>query len=336
MNSLAAITVWAGLAWLLAQPVAQAQPTRTIDWTEETRQALHFADRHALQELLEAERQAPGWNEDGMYFRRSLRSAAMISPVARFTSSSTAAHANWVQLTRQWTLQEPGSAFLHLVHLEALISQGFFYRGGDYASKVTEQGWEGFRKSLKQAVDHATAHKSVLESHPDGFVALLDLAVYTDVSNEDLMQLGRRGAALNPDDHGAYFTVLKGLTPRWGGNAALIDRWINEAVRNSKEKWGQALYATMYKRAAELEWEGSIFKESYADWKRMNQGFRDLTARYPSPANLNAWAYFACLASDRPTFLEVSDRINGKWLPEHWGDTGQATLEGCRAWSLQS
>lgn len=303
--------------------------------TKETERALWFADRHALLQLSEQIRQEPGWDEDGVFLRRLLRSEAMKSPVGHKNGTTQQAHAEWVRLTKAWTEKHPESALMHFVHIEALIGQGFYFRGTTYANEVTDQGWINFKNSLAQAAEYAKKHESVLASDPDGYVALIDLGTYMDVEPETLMDLARRGAALNSDDHGAYHVVIKGLTPRWGGNAALVERWINEAVDKTEKTWGLSLYATLYTRAAELEWGAGIFKNSFARWHRMNQGFKDLTAKYPSPNNLNDWAYFACMAQDRPTFLDVVDRIGDRWRSARWGHAQQATLDGCRAWAMK-
>jgi hypothetical protein len=49
----------------------------------------------------------------------------------------------------------------------------------------------------------------------------------------------------------------------------------------------------------------------------MLQGFRDILHSYPDNWNINAFAFYACMAKDWPTHLEVSRRMT-RTEPRMW------------------
>jgi hypothetical protein len=50
----------------------------------------------------------------------------------------------------------------------------------------------------------------------------------------------------------------------------------------------------------------------------MKLGFERIIADHPDPWVINGYAWDACLAQDYPTFLEVSKKMEGHFVPEAW------------------
>jgi hypothetical protein len=73
-----------------------------------------------------------------------------------------------------------------------------------------------------------------------------------------------------------------------------------------------------------------LFKASQASWPDIKNGFMDIIAQYPEPYNLNAFAYFACLAGDYATVDDILQRIGGDLIFEKWGSPGQENYQRCR------
>jgi hypothetical protein len=67
----------------------------------------------------------------------------------------------------------------------------------------------------------------------------------------------------------------------------------------------------------------------------MKTGFEDWLKRYPHPDNRNVYAYFACMANDRPTLQEQMTLIGDKFDRNFWGDTPERTFDSCKAMAQQ-
>ncbi|WP_204336481.1 hypothetical protein, partial [Proteus mirabilis] len=65
------------------------------------------------------------------------------------------------------------------------------------------------------------------------------------------------------------------------------------------------------------EYEDRLFTESKVNWPTMKRGFEDVLSRYPSPWNLQSFAYFACQANDpvkaRELLAQIQEPIVGAW-----------------------
>ena len=91
----------------------------------------------------------------------------------------------------------------------------------------------------------------------------------------------------------------------------------------------------LYVAAATDQFGHDLFQDSGAQWPLMKQGFEDMLARYPDHTRSNAFAYFACLARDKPTFLDLMDRVGQQPVLDQWGSNPTRTLETCRRWAAQ-
>ena len=94
-----------------------------------------------------------------------------------------------------------------------------------------------------------------------------------------------------------------------------------------------AWYARLYAVAASEQFEQALFSDSMARWERMDQGFVDLTARYPHPQHFNAWAWMACQAQDRQRLLEVLEKVGPEPDLAQWGTNARQAYDTCKAWA---
>jgi hypothetical protein len=67
----------------------------------------------------------------------------------------------------------------------------------------------------------------------------------------------------------------------------------------------------------------------------MKTGFEDMLKRYPHLDNRNMYAYFACMANDRPALQEQLELIGDKFTSMFWGDTPERTFDSCKALAQQ-
>lgn len=239
------------------------------------------------------------------------------------------------ELTLTWTRQYPQSPLAHVLHAKALVTHAWAYRGGGFANEVPPHAWAEFRRHLQRALDHLARHREVAFRISDAHAVLLGIGRTMDWNAEQLWTVAQEGLALHPDDIGLYHRVLTGLLPKWGGTAQGVDRFVQQAAEHSRVRLGEEMYARLYSSAAEEQFHHALFEDSGARWPRMKQGFEDLLKRLPSTAWRNRYAYMACLARDKPVFLEQMEQIGTDVERDRWGRNATRTIETCRRWAAQ-
>jgi hypothetical protein len=134
---------------------------------------------------------------------------------------------------------------------------------------------------------------------------------------------------LNLYYHELYFQASYYLLPKWGGSNKMVDSLARDAAAATAQKEKKSLYARVYWYLDQVEYRGKIFSLSAAKWADMKDGFDDLTGLYPDLWNLNAYAYFACMAQDYKTMYGLLNRIGDQLVYSSWGSSGLATYESC-------
>jgi hypothetical protein len=240
-------------------------------------------------------------------------------------------------LTLQWANEHPKSAFAHALHAESLVRHAWSYRGGGYVNDVPPEAWKDFEAYLRRAADYINAHAEVTLTDSYAHEVLLEIGRGLGFRREQMLAIAEDGLKRNPDDTNLYFEVLGSLLPKWGGSPRMVDDFIKRATEQTRDRFGQGMYTRLYLTAADDQFGHLLFQNSYADWDKMKQGFEDLMARYPdSPSRLNSYAYMACLAKDKDTFLKQFAKIEKRIDRELWGTNPERSVEGCRRWATSS
>jgi hypothetical protein len=238
-------------------------------------------------------------------------------------------------LTLQWARSKPQSALAQVMHAKALSQHGWSYRGNGYAKTVPPEAWRDFERYVRQAIDHLAATRTTAAPSSSTYVELLALGRAAGWDFDASLAVVHAGMALNPDDEGLYRAMLTSVLPRWGGDAARVDRTINEFARLTAAMHGDIFYARMYAWASDWEFEQALFTDSAASWPRMKAGYRQLLERHPAPINVSAFAHFACLARDKETLRELLERLGPKPDTGVWGSNGARTYETCKRWAAE-
>jgi hypothetical protein len=238
-------------------------------------------------------------------------------------------------LTRQWAIEHPRSPLAHALHAEAILTRAWFHRGGGYSNTVSPLAWEEFQKHVRRAAEYLGVSADVVFSDSSGHLVALNVGRASGWGEAQLRAVAEAGLKKRPDDDDLYAAVLTGLLPKWGGSARTVDQYIEHVVAQTKAERGMAMYARLYELASQEQFKQALFEESGVRWPQMKQGFEDLLARYPDPANLNRYAYFACMAQDRPKATDLLAEIGDKVDADRWGETGLRSYEGCKRWIEQ-
>jgi hypothetical protein len=240
-------------------------------------------------------------------------------------------------LTLRWAQEHPTSAFAHVLHVHELIKHAWSYRGGSYARDVAPEAMNEFVARMQQALDYFKAHADVELTDSYAHEELLEIGRALIWSRAQLQAVANDGLARNPDDTDIYFEMSFNLLPKWGGTPRALDDYIKSAAEQSRARFGLGMYARLYWSASANEFGPRLFQDSYADWDKMKQGFEDLETRYPgNTGRLNGYAHMACLAKDKPTFLKLLPRLDGKIDTSQWGKNPERSVELCRRWATQS
>jgi hypothetical protein len=240
-------------------------------------------------------------------------------------------------LTLQWASEHPESAFAHVLHADSLVAHAWSYRGGGYMKEVPPEAWKDFHAYLRRAAEYLHAHADVALTDSYAHDVLLTIGKGLSFRREQMLAIANEGLKRNPDDFGLYFAVLGSLMPKWGGDPRTVDNYIKSSTEQTRDRFGQGMYTSMYLWAAYDQFGHTLFEDSYADWDRMKQGFEDLLVRYSdNVGRLNGYAYMACLAKDKDTFLKQFGKIGKQIDREYWGANPERTLESCRRWATSS
>lgn len=239
------------------------------------------------------------------------------------------------RLTLSWAIQHPESAFAHTLHARALLAHAYSYRGGGFANTVAPHAWEDFRKYANRAAQYMAAHSSVALADSGAHWTLISIGRALNWDIDKVLAIANDGLARNPNDDAIRFNVLTTLLPKWQGNARAVDRYINDVVAATKIEHGMAFYARLYSAAADDQFEHALFDDSGAEWPKLKAGYEDRLKRYPDPIYVNRYAYFACLARDKPTLLDLLERIADRPMLDWWGANGARTFETCKRWASQ-
>jgi len=240
----------------------------------------------------------------------------------------------WTQkgeLVDAWRQAHPQSPTAHVAVANLLLRLGWSFRGGGFAHTVPEANWAPFRHYTAEAQRYLEAHKEVADRDPHWYAMMEQIALRQGWERERFQLLFEEATARHPGYYAIYFRAVTYLTPRWGGDADAVDAFARLAMKMTSATEGAGLYARVYWVAISTEFGRGFPGNSNVDWELMVQGMEDVLARYPSDWNVQNFAYFSCLADDRPRMLSLMARMQEAPDMEVW--RSQARYEDCKAWA---
>jgi hypothetical protein len=222
-----------------------------------------------------------------------------------------------------------------LHYVQALKWHAWAYRGNGYANTVSPAAWAGFKKYLNLATDQLQRTQALAVKDSSWNMFMLDVGRTLDWDLNQMMAVFEDGIAKNPDDDDLYFSMQTALLPKWGGDLATVERFIEKVAKDTKAKRGLEMYARLYADLSYEEVKQALFTSTRASWPSMKTGFEDLLKRYPYSYRRNIYAYFACMANDRPVLREQLELIGDRFFRDFWGNTPERTFDSCKAMAQQ-
>lgn len=221
------------------------------------------------------------------------------------------------KLVQAWISRYPRSPSAHLAMAEMLSRQGWSIRGPGYANTVKEEDWAPFKALQQQAVDYLLKHKDIASTDPYWYESMEHRAIEQSWDADRFFALHDEGIARYPGYFPLYFAAVRYFAPKWGGDPAGLEAYARRVMAAAPPQDQYMLYARIYWVASQREYEDRLFTASKVNWPTMKRGFEDVLSRYPSPWNLQSFAYFACQANDpvkaRELLAQIQEPIVGAW-----------------------
>ncbi|MFB9243204.1 hypothetical protein IV454_14060 [Massilia antarctica] len=234
---------------------------------------------------------------------------------------------------KAWQKQYPTSVPARLFEAYMLLKRAEANRGSGFYNTLTEQQRRDLSLGSAAAmrVLEDTQALAAKAADPEWHRAMLNVFPYTNQFTQAHYQ-EKIGAAMAryPNYHEAYFTAAGFSMAHWNGAPDAVEQLAQELNKAAGKEQG-AMYARLYWYLDQSAYKGKIFEVSQADWPTMRASFEVLITQYPDPWNLNAYAYFACLANDVGAMAPVLARLGQQIDLRAWGENGAATHARCAA-----
>lgn len=233
----------------------------------------------------------------------------------------------------RWIDENPDSPTAHLVYAAALRKHGWWFRGTGYAKNVKPEAWKPFREYLEASKSYLMERKVMLSGDPRWYSEMLRLSTDQGWPMEDFSRLLREAARRHPYYYMIYYEAIRYLSPKWHGNAELLDGMARYAVSMTQAEEGESLYARIYWSAADVQFGHGLVAGQPKVWAAMRRGFDDMLEEFPDQWNIINFARYACVAGDKKLAGGLFAEIDEELVARAWGTRGP-DYRKCRAWAM--
>jgi hypothetical protein len=247
------------------------------------------------------------WKVHNLYFGISEPAAGM-----------NAGEAEWARhfaRLEKWKQQFPDSITARVALAESYNTYGWKARGGDYADKVTDEGWQLLAERAAKARTILEDAKTLAEKCPEWFAAMLTVARTED--SDDLGTVFQQAVAFEPDFYYFYRMMADQLLPKWGGEEGDSARFAESVADHIGGKKGDVIYyeiATTIICACDNE-----HGLNGMSWPRIKSGYQALTELYgTSVSHMNEMAMMSFRAGEFDYSASLFDQIGADWDPIVW------------------
>lgn len=222
------------------------------------------------------------------------------------------------KIADEWVAKYPDQVQPRIAR--AAIELGFAWaiRGPGFARDVSPERMDLFKLKVAYArkqLEHQAFEK---QKHPLWFYYMLEIAKLQSWDSRSYQTLFNAGVMAYPGYEFLYFQATEYYQPIWHGSREQIRQFVDEAVERTRATDGMVMYTRLYwYMLARLR--DQTFDPGNAEWPPMKQGFERLMQDYPkSRWNLNAFAYYACMARDWDTLKALLPKIGDEPAMAIW------------------
>jgi hypothetical protein len=221
------------------------------------------------------------------------------------------------QIIRNWRTRLPTSHFAILADAAFHFDLAWKWRGPGFASTVTKEGWENFKRELSAAREILESNPQA-KSSPEYFVRMQRIALGQHWSKKDYLALFSEAVSREPDYYPFYYSVANYLLPKWYGKKGDWEKFAEEQRAKRGGFEGDILY-TRIAWWVERNYSRRLFEKTAASWEIMAAGFAALMQQHPDSRFLkNAYARFAWEARDRVRLRTAFEAIKNDPDMEVW------------------
>jgi hypothetical protein len=201
---------------------------------------------------------------------------------------------------------------------QAYLDWGYKARGGEYADKVTEEGWGLLGERLQLAGLALKEAAGLKDKCPHWYVVLMNVARTQGWEKAHVRALFNKAVSFEPDYYHYYREYALYLMPKWYGEEGEAEAFAEEASKRVGGKRGAFIY---FEIATLLhcncgEYNGPLEGMS---WPKIKEGYASPEGLYGiSNTKLNGFAYLAVLAGDQPAAHQAFSRIGDNWDVTVW------------------
>jgi hypothetical protein len=284
---------------------------------------LETKDYNQLDELAAKLRSSKEHNADGAWKLSEVYYALGVSNnifgMPMFDNIPDTAFEDRLADLRDWITAKPDSITARVALASVQVDYAWNARSGNYANKVTDEGWRLFGERLNEAAKTLGEAKNLDEKCPVYWSTMMSVAVGMQFPKDQFNDIFNQAITYEPDFERYYVKRANYLLPRWYGSQG---EWENDLAKSADKIGGDdgdVLYAQVVWCLNRGTAFNNIFQENNLSWPRVKKGFEILEKRYPnSLAVKNEAAYLAFYAQDAPTARKYFDETKGQMDKSIW------------------
>ncbi|HSI13680.1 MAG TPA: DUF4034 domain-containing protein [Chthoniobacter sp.] len=233
------------------------------------------------------------------------------------------------RIHKDWIAAYPKSITAHVAYADFLVAYGWQARGADWASKVTQEGWQLMGERLAAAHQVLATAKALEPQCPMWWRVEMRIALGQQWSHADFGKLYAEAKQVAPQfyyyDQGLSYYLL----PRWYGKEG---DWEKAAAAELQRPEGLGVEGYARVIIYQLGFYKNIFRESKASWPNARAGMEVLRKKYPQSLEIVAqYCKLACMAGDRPLAQSLFQLLNNHMDERVWNNRKQ--FDEFRAWA---
>lgn len=121
--------------------------------------------------------------------------------------------------------------FALMMRARQAFDRAWTARGGGYAYTVSDEGWDGYRKGIKEASELLTRAWMLHPENPDAAVLMIDCSRGVP---DECRRWFDRAVAAQMDALDAYSSYRFTLRPRWGGSLPAMEAFAEECLNTKR------------------------------------------------------------------------------------------------------
>ena len=238
-------------------------------------------------------------------------------------------HDTYLNNLKAWYAEnkEKGEPAIALAGFEVYLA--WYARGGGFARKVTQKGWEGFRKHNERA-------REILENAPDAakkdphFYSLwISIHLAQGGSLQEVQKTFEAGQGISPTYVDLYQRMTNYIQPKWyGENVDDWHKWLVTALKHPKlsDDDRLVLYSDVVRSNIRGTYDDAdaasttIYRIYGIDKERFMHGLAACCRRYPKSSDWpSAYLYHAVKANSESSIKEALELMDRKFTARIFG-----------------